>query len=173
MVREFKFIGDVMIAEINTMFLEQLEFAERNQVCLRKAVGCSAITAQEVEGLMTPLLIYRVHNGPSVPGNKCTNEVGNCGCSHAEPRMVLEALDQNYAENMPLIMLCTYSPCTNCANIVIDSGLFKGIIYSILTEHDKRGAQFLKEAMHVMTVDELNTLTEKDACAKIKKWISN
>jgi deoxycytidylate deaminase len=161
-----------MIAEINTMFSELLEFAERNQKCLRKAVGCAAITSQSIEGANTPLLIHQVHNGPSRDGHECTNEVGNCGCSHAEPRLVQAALEENYSE-MPLIILCTYSPCTNCANIVIDSGLFKGIIYSILTEHDKRGAQFLKEAMHVMTVDELNTLTEKEACAKIKKWISD
>jgi deoxycytidylate deaminase len=169
-----------MIQEINKMFQEQLDFAERNQKCLRKAVGCTAITVSNIYDAskmnnpgLTPLVIEMAHNGPSREDQVCSNVVGNCGCSHAEPRVVQAALEEGItSDTMPLILLCTYSPCTNCANIIIDSGLFVGCIYQILTVHDTRGEKFLREAMHVMTVDELNTLTEKEASDRIKQWIS-
>lgn len=160
-----------MINEINDLFKEVIEFAERNQTCLRKAVGCAAITFTSSSDVFRPLTVAMCHNGPSRKGFPCSNEVGNCGCSHAEPRTVQSVIEIN--EVMPLVMICTYSPCTNCANIIIDSGLFSGIIYQILTEHDKRGDKFLREAMPVITVDDLNKLIEEEACAKIKQWISD
>jgi len=156
-----------MIKELNKIFDEILEFAERNQVCLRKAVGCAAITIVED----VPLIISMDHNGPSREGQLCTNEVGNCGCSHSEPRVVRNIL-QKQADEIPLILVCTYSPCTNCANIIIDSGLFNGVVYDILTVHDTRGEKFLREAMPVISREELNTLTESEVSDKIKKWIS-
>ncbi len=160
-----------MNTKLNMMFGEILLFAERNQVCLRKAVGCAAIGFDEH---MNPLTIGMVHNGPSREGHKCSNEVGNCGCSHSEPRLVRDMLKlNNTLPDMPLVMLCTYSPCTNCANIVIDSQLFCGIIYDILTEHDKRGAEFLKQDMGVLTVKEMNEMSEKQLSDKIKEWISS
>ena len=156
-----------MIRELNNLFEEILSFAERNQVCKRKAVGCAAI-AVRVNEIYT---IAMKHNGPSRKGFPCTNEVGNCGCSHSEPRVVQSAI-KNWDMDEKLILVCTYSPCTNCANIVIDSGLFGGVIYDILTEHDKRGEKFLREAMNVMDRKELNKLTEEEASAKLKEWVS-
>jgi len=157
-----------MIEELNNLFEEILSFAERNQVCLRKAVGCAAIAVGENE--LLPISLK--HNGPSREGYPCTNEVGNCGCSHSEPRVVVDTT-MNWCEDEKLILVCTYSPCTTCANIVIDSGLFCGVIYDILTEHDKRGEKFLREAMNVLSRKELNKLTEEEANATIKKWISD
>ena len=156
-----------MIKELNKIFDEILEFAERNQKCKRKAVGCAAVLLNNE----VPLAISMKHNGPSREGYECTNEVGNCGCSHSEPRVVQSILNF-YREDDKLILVCTYSPCTNCANIIIDSNLFGGVIYDILTLHDLRGEKFLREAMPVMTKEELNKLTEREAGDKIKKWIS-
>ncbi len=155
-----------MIKEINNLFEEILKFAERNQVCLRKAVGCAAIVADGEE--LLPIAMR--HNGPSRKEHKCTNETGNCGCSHSEPRVVIDACN-TWCEDEKLILVCTYSPCTTCANIVIDSGLFGGVIYEILTEHDKRGEKFLREAMPVMSRKELNSLSEEEVSVKIKKWV--
>jgi deoxycytidylate deaminase len=162
-----------MIGKLNEYFREILEFAERNQKCKRKAVGCAALTftgQYDVPPELRPMIVQMAHNGPSREGHECTNEVGNCGCSHSEPRLVRNVL-QEYVPEMPLILLCTYSPCTNCANIIIDSKQFCGVIYHILTEHDTRGEKFLREAMPVATLDELNTLTERDLSDKIKSWI--
>ncbi len=155
-----------MIQELNNLFEEILSFAERNQVCKRKAVGCVAV----VIGANELLHIAMKHNGPSREGYPCTNEIGNCGCSHSESRVVQSAIEEWGMEDK-LILVCTYSPCTNCANIVIDSGLFCGVVYDILTMHDKRGEKFLREAMNVMSRKELNKLTEEEADATIKEWV--
>jgi len=53
------------------------------------------------------------------------------------------------------IMFCTYSPCTNCANIILDSGVINGVIYDILTEHDTRGLAFLQSQIPCVTREEL------------------
>ena len=65
-------------------------------------------------------------------------------------------------------MLCTYSPCTNCANIILQSGIIEGVVYKILTEHDKRGDEFLRKSIDVLTTKEL--LTGKSDVI-IRKWI--
>lgn len=157
-----------MIKELNNLFEEILRFAERNQKCKRKAVGCAAvgIGAREI------LPIAMKHNGPSRIGHECTNEVGNCGCSHSEPRVVQAAIEE-WDMDEKLILVCTYSPCTNCANIIIDSELFGLVIYDILTEHDKRGEKFLREAMEVLSRKEVNEMDDKELSAEIKKWTSS
>lgn len=164
------------LKQLNKIFVEILEYAERNQVCLRKAVGCAAITFSGAD--LSPMLVAMVHNGPSRPGHPCTNEVGNCGCSHSEPRLVQDILRKTIdLTTMPLIMVCTYSPCTTCANITIDSGLFKGVIYDVLTEHDKRGDKFLRDAMPVLTRKEIQEAIETEQTGEIdgqiKKWLFN
>lgn len=157
-----------MQKEVNGIFDLILKCSEERRVCKRKAVGCMALG--RLDGAWT--YIAQEHNGPSRSDNECTNEVGNCGCSHSEPRLVQSVL-KSYCEDEKLILICTYSPCTTCANIVIDSGLFGGCIYDILTEHDKRGAEFLNAAMPVMSRDQMNLLEEQVVYDTLKKWISN
>lgn len=156
-----------MKKELNEIFEGILEFAERNQKCLRKAVGCAAIFFSVTKFEVAVL----VHNGPSREGHECTNEVGNCGCSHSEPRLVQQVLARQL--DMPLILVCSYSPCTTCANIVIDSKLFSGVIYDVLTQHDKRGEKFLRDAMPVLSREVIETMTEEEVSDKLKKWISD
>jgi deoxycytidylate deaminase len=161
-----------MLSELNKMFDEIFQFAERNQQCLRKAVGCAAVTFDANLDCI-PHHIAMTHNGPSREGNKCLNIVGGCGCSHAEPRLVQSVLQLSGIVKMPLILMCSYSPCTNCANIIIDSKLFRGCIYDVLTLHDIRGAEFLESVMPVLTRQEIKEAIETENYDKIKKWISN
>jgi deoxycytidylate deaminase len=142
---------------------ELKEFAAKNQSCLRKAVGCSLATIIEKTGLN----FLRAHNGPAHRNHRCTNEVGNCGCCHAEPRAVIKALKNRYFKE-DCILVCTYSPCTNCANIILASEIITGVVYDILTEHDKRGAELLEAVMPVFTRTQLQ---EGKADVEIKKWI--
>lgn len=120
---------------------------ERKQRCLRKSVavvlgkvtypGPGSIGFEAVTG---------AGNGPS-SNNPCSGEVGKCGCSHAEPRAILQALRLGFGFGptiFRLIMLSKYSPCTNCANIICDSHVVKAVVYDILTEHDTRGVDILK-----------------------------
>jgi deoxycytidylate deaminase len=158
-----------MLTKLNEFFDSILAYAQRNQQCLRKAVGCAAVYFNKDS--CEPNMVSISHNGPSREGHECLNIVGGCGCSHAEPRLVQNVL--GIKQEMPLIIVCTYSPCTNCANIVIDSKLFKGCIYDILTEHDIRGETFLREAMPVLTRKEIIEAIETENYDKIKKWISD
>lgn len=132
------------------------DYALENQTCKRKAVGCSIIEANNKEETLERVII--THNGPSGLNNKCSNVVGNCGCSHAEPRAILKylkLLGKKYKDNVWSIMICTYSPCTNCANIIVDSNIITAVVYKILTEHDIRGAEILKRSLRIFTVEEL------------------
>lgn len=88
-------------------------------------------------------------NGP-VRGSICSNEVGNCGCMHAEIRLLL----QN--PNLHGLMVCQYSPCTQCANAIVESNRVTGVIFQIYTEHDLRGLDRLgNRAFHAPTLNDL------------------
>lgn len=144
------------------------ELAEHKTTCLRKGVGCTLILPR-IKGSC----IIRASNGPSRSGHKCTNVVGGCGCSHSEPRVIMKAMMSSLfcSYNQKAIMVCTYSPCTNCANIIIDSDIVEGIVWSILTEHDKRGAEFLRDAMDVLTTDQLDKKElEADVYDTLRRW---
>ncbi len=101
--------------------------------CKRKVVRCSV--------WLDGMNLATTMNGPS--GTECTNKVGDCGCSHAEPR-VLFYIARFLRCTQPYTMVCTYSPCTNCANIIVDSKLIDTVYYETLTEHDKRGVAILE-----------------------------
>jgi len=151
-----------------TRILEDLkaitEKAEALTNCKRKGVGCRLINLSS-DGMVSH---YMAFNGPSLEKFVCTNEVGNCGCMHSEPKAIMEGLKKGFKEK-EFIMLCTYSPCTNCANIIINSGIVKGIIYTILTEHDKRGDALLRGSMDVITTWELESGEVDDT---IRQWIT-
>lgn len=84
-------------------------------------------------------LLSSTVNGPSL-SHECTNEIGNCGCAHAEQLAIIKALRCRWKN---LILLSTYSPCTNCANMIIASKIIQEVWWGILTEHDIRGHELL------------------------------
>lgn len=145
-------------------FPKILQFADDHRTCKRKSVGCAILRYPMEHCISTPVV---VSNGPSVPGNECTNIVGNCGCSHSEPRAILQLLKKNI-DKAPTMLVCTYSPCTTCANVIIDSGVIQAVAYDILTEHDKRGDEFLRKVMPVFTRAELES---PDCNATLRQWI--
>lgn len=152
---------------IKGFLIQQIDFITRRATerttCKRKGVGCQLITIRENEMRSWD----SVYNGPSRPDFECTDIVGNCGCMHSEPRAIIKAFQLGLADTK-FIMLCTYSPCTNCANIILQSGIIEGVVYKILTEHDKRGDEFLRKSIDVLTTKEL--LTGKSDVI-IRKWI--
>jgi len=108
--------------------------AEKNQVCKRKAVGAAIL---EVD-LQNELIIhYTAINGPSGLENKCSGIKGSCGCSHAEPRVIMKYLKRmkRNGQRGKTILLTTFSACINCANIIIDSGVIDVVAFEILAEH--------------------------------------
>lgn len=106
--------------------------AEKHQVCKRKAVGAAILEINLAAELITH---FSAINGPSGEKNVCSNVVGACGCSHAEPRVIMDYLKRrknkylNY--HVKTILLSTYSPCVSCANLAIDSKIIDAFAYEI------------------------------------------
>jgi deoxycytidylate deaminase len=78
----------------------------------------------------------------------CTNEIGNCGCAHAEPKVVIDlAITGAMMGGDPrFALMCTYSPCTNCANIILSLPSIVQVLYRTETRHDMRGLTILMNA---------------------------
>lgn len=124
-----------------TKILEDLNrLAAKDQKCKRKAVGCGLVEFN-LNTSEAHLVAIGV-NGPS--SGECNGEVGKCGCSHAEPRAIMSLMRQNIHSKH--LMICSYSPCTNCANIIVDSQRVNGVVYGIFTDHDPRGVEILRRA---------------------------
>lgn len=142
--------------------------AELQQVCRRKAVGCAVVELCGITGVFVPWT--HAHNGPSRQGHECTNVVGNCGCSHSEPRAMLDikALSATAKGKPKLVLLCEYAPCTNCANIVLDSGMICGLVYRRETQHDQRGLEYLRSAMPCLSVAELERFINTDQALPLR-----
>lgn len=88
-------------------------------------------------------------NGP-VGKLECTNEVGNCGCLHAEPK-VLVRIPRH--PSWPIVLFTKYSPCTFCANlIVMDPRRVSAVIYDVATIHDNRGLQIVQAFMPIISL---------------------
>lgn len=118
-------------------------FASQNQTCKRKAVGCSAVK------IIAPAVISRLgvsQNGPTFRHGKdwCNGIKGACGCPHAEPKLMLSVESEGLSTMKSSVICCSYSPCTNCANIILSSRhKFDRLVYGQFTEHDPRGLEIL------------------------------
>jgi len=134
-----------MIHDLREKLVELTAWAEANQSgCLRKSVGCAIL----IWNGQTYDEVVRATNGPT-PNYKCTGERGNCGCAHAEPRAVM-ALMNLLDRQSKFLLLCNYSPCTRCAQVIVDAhnlfGVIDAVAFKHVTEHDTRGLEILKLA---------------------------
>jgi len=148
--------GNSLLAKIVASTL----YAEKHTECQRKGVAALLIKVEKMQGeQFYPRIVLRDINGP-LPGVLCEgpDAVGSCGCGHAEPRLMLDMLGGGYHGNSPFIIATSYSPCTQCANIIAwvhAAGIIKGLVYGKLTEHDKRGLAHLQHIMPCYEAEEL------------------
>ncbi len=161
-------MSEALIYELDRI----IEFAELRRRCKRKAVGCSLVNL--FGGKLRNGFVGT--NGPAHLNAQCSGEIGSCGCAHAEPALIVAALRAGYRKGF--VMVCTYSPCVTCANLIICSGLIHGVVRDIFTQypqsgllqHDMRGEQFLISAgIDVITKEDLEKSSEK-ALASLRKW---
>lgn len=120
--------------------------------CHRKLTWSSA--AQVVCQHLNPTGIAML-NGPTTQYVGCSNEVGRCGCCHAEPKVILSLPREC---RVPTLMFTKYSPCTTCANLIIISKRVTAVLFEIQTTTDMRGLDLLGSAR--IPVAELITLKE-------------
>ena len=83
-------------------------------------------------------------NGPVF--TDCTNEVGKCGCIHAEQRLIICHYEVVKRIQDPILVVNT-SPCKTCANLIVESGLFSSCYYNrVYHGNDYRGIDTMKMA---------------------------
>jgi len=112
--------------------------------CSRKSVVCRISSTDGYE------TFARATNGPTV-NHLCSGVTGGCGCRHAEPAAILKFLRQllarpNPFRQEPIILQTTWTPCTVCANLIIEFGeqfrnlvKISGIVSLAMTAHDEEG----------------------------------
>ncbi len=130
-----------------------LKLAMEYQECQRAAVGCT-IGYFDEHGLWQSIIAGT--NGPTT-NVKCTNEVGNCGCIHAESVTISNYFNyrKSYTVLTPwLVMLCTYAPCLNCANLIIASKVVNCFIYDI-PYRDTKGVALLEAGLSVYKLSDI------------------
>lgn len=88
--------------------------------------------------------VYAIgYNGPprGLPNESCTATEGDCGCIHAEANAMIKM--PSYV--VDCTMLCTMSPCVQCAGLIINSQQISRVLY--LHEYRKlHGLWRLEEA---------------------------
>jgi deoxycytidylate deaminase len=122
-------------------YAEHVHFCQPNaKGCRRKAVGIAALSSDAI--FHRNRIEWGKHASLFFNGSgqvHCTNERGNCGCVHAEVRAVLAATRRHE----DILLLQNYSPCTNCANLIVESQVVLGVYWLIDTDHDMRGIDIL------------------------------
>lgn len=151
------------IAKRLTMSTQTLEAEVRDKVyCRRKAVGCKLVQVTRIHDEIMVDEVHMEHNNP-LPHTACTfcadadGEVrpGRCAGVHAEQKLALWITQEKWMvedhRDRANVILCSYSPCTACANILCTAldmlGLDKSkwvVLYETLTEHDTRGVNLLQ-----------------------------
>ena len=99
------------------MFMKVAEIVSIRSTCKRLQVGAV---------IVDPTLLYILsigYNGNYAGGpNICdTDEIGLCGCVHAEINALVKA-DNRIKDK---ILFTTNMPCANCAKLIINSGFSK------------------------------------------------
>lgn len=100
-----------------------VEFAERLatlSTCKRAQVGCIVVTPDFSEVLSIG------YNGPPVGrvNDACRDEIGNCGCVHAEANAIAKLSDRRDS-----ILICTTGPCESCAGLIANRKTIREVHY--------------------------------------------
>jgi deoxycytidylate deaminase len=129
-------LKDVMRARLAS----DAEAAERATTCRRRGTMARAVVVEGEDIILLPNLV--VANG----GASCLALPAGCGCPHAEQKLIVKILrDSNYAKRSDLCLLSSLEPCEQCANLIVESGLFSRVAW-LATYRDGRGQEILRRA---------------------------
>ena len=103
-------------------------------LCKRKTVWCEIFdeTGNHVLRCCNTCLLNNPQNCNGDP----------CGCMHAETKAIMNLMALEPTASC-YTMVCSYSPCTRCAQVMIHSRMISRVYYGVLTEHDQRGKHML------------------------------
>ncbi len=97
-----------------------LRLRERS-TCLRVGHGC-VITSKNMQRIYA----FGYNGNAAGEESTCTNEVGACGCVHAE----MNALAKVGVNDPTKIIFITGEPCSLCARLIVNSGASKVIYFA-------------------------------------------
>ncbi len=126
------------------------KIAAHTTKCKRKGVACMLVPF--VSRLDESLVDYHLRkvytNGPLRDDEQfCSGEIGNCGCIHAEMNALVDRLLWTKGLNSPgYALFCNYSPCTNCANLIVKSTIIHRVVFIHDTVHDMRGIEVMSRS---------------------------
>ena len=106
-------------------YIEQIKSkSELESKCRQEQIGSAIL---EIDVFNEMIIHYAATNGPS-SNIKCS--IINCGCSHAESRVLIQYLKRfrSTTRNIKTILISTHYPCKTCANMIIDSKLIDIVI---------------------------------------------
>ena len=106
-----------------------LSTLEGETECKRKFVRASLIDRRG-------MVVRSAINGSE--GCRGVLAVGSCGCEHAEQKLLSHTALGGVA------IAVTYSPCSVCASLILDSPWIKTVVYEHATEHDLEGIEILQ-----------------------------
>jgi dCMP deaminase len=99
------------------------ELSQRS-TCRRLQVGC-VITSMDYRKVLS----VGYNGNASGLANDCdSDEVGNCGCLHAEENAVINCDSPRYVEK---VVFCTHLPCRMCAKRIINLGGVRVVYYDL------------------------------------------
>ena len=105
--------------KIEDLYMKFTEEVSRMSTCKRLRVGCVIVS-----GDMQSILSFGYNGNYKKGPNICdSDEVGNCGCIHAEVNALIKA-----QKDPKKTIFLTDSPCLACTKLIINSGA-KAIVY--------------------------------------------
>jgi len=115
----------------------------KRSTCKRLKVG-AVITSMDYRKVLS---VGYNGNATGLPNCCDSEEVGNCGCIHAEMNAIINCDSPRHTEK---IVFVTVSPCMACAKGLINLGNVKGVYY--LEEYRKRDSIELLRSVGIPTV---------------------
>lgn len=124
-----QFIKQIILHTFNNM---QIKATAESQ-CKRKLIAASILEIDIFNEIVTH---HAATNNPVSKNITCvgTPESGkiDCGCIHAEAAVIikfLKSIRRIHRKNVRTILISTHTPCIQCANLIIETGLIDVVAY--------------------------------------------
>jgi tRNA(Arg) A34 adenosine deaminase TadA len=158
---------DQLVKQVLLRTLDQLKvFAIKHPKCKRMSVGSVVLEINYKDNLITH---HRIAvNGPT-GRNKCSGIRGRCGCGHAEMKALssyLRVVRRNGTRGLTFL-LTTYTPCTSCANLIVESGVIDVVLYEA---NCGGGNTILDTSLHFWSKQQIEEDTEGELLKNIFFW---
>lgn len=113
----------------HNIYMRLAELMSERSTCLRTnsigrrvQVGCAIVSAD----FRRVFSIGYNGNAAGLPNQCDSNQVGACGCIHAETNAIVSCTANR---DEPKVLFCTHLPCVACAKLIIQLGGVREVYY--------------------------------------------